>query len=99
MKLNMNITEDEIMLLALKQLGEHAQRLERKIQKTNRIPHGRSGQDVGELRLVNRQRVEIAQQLYRKFRIQKDELYLPTWDKVAQAYKCHQGTHLRRLSS
>ena len=87
------ITEDEILLLALRQLGSMASRLERKVARQMdaslvNIPHKSTRT---ELHLANKQRVEIARQLNRKFNIQMDELYLPTWDEAAQAFRCQLG--------
>tara|TARA_R110002020_G_scaffold360584_1_gene573375 strand:+ start:1134 stop:1679 length:546 start_codon:yes stop_codon:yes gene_type:complete len=87
------ITEDEILQLALERLGSMASRLERKVarQMGESLVNIPRKSTRTELHLVNKQRVEIARQLNRKFNIQMGELYIPTWDKAAQAYRCQLG--------
>ena len=60
------ITEVEIFNLALHQLKLKANRLARKSSKSAR----------DQLDVVNLKRKDIAQELYHKFGISKDELYL-----------------------
>jgi hypothetical protein len=61
-----HISLDEIYNLALHQLKLKANRLARKSSKSAR----------NELDVINSQRKDIARELYHKFGISKDELYL-----------------------